>query len=165
MQREFPNYRVGIGQESHRFLPVGSSKPCVLGGLIFPEVPGFAADSDGDVIFHAICNAIASLTGIPILDGIAYDLCHKDGITDSAVYVERALDTLGSQKISHVALSLEGKRPLVHSKITAMRKKIADCLHLDIAQVGLTASSGDGLTDVGCGEGMQCLCVLTTAIF
>src|SRR3990167_4155946 len=92
-----PRIRVGIGKDSHRFLPPDSSKPCTLGGVIFDEVPGLAADSDGDVIFHAICNAMTSLTSVPILGEIAIELCHKDGITDSSVYVEKALETLGKQ--------------------------------------------------------------------
>jgi 2-C-methyl-D-erythritol 2,4-cyclodiphosphate synthase len=158
----YPKVRVGIGQDSHRFLPPDSTKPCVIGGLIFEDTPGLAADSDGDVIFHAICNAITSLTGVPILGGIAIDLCHKDGITDSQVYLERAMQTLGKQKIEHVALTVEGKRPRFQARNLEMRQKIASVLRLDISQVGLTATSGDGLTDFGCGDGLQCFCILTT---
>jgi 2-C-methyl-D-erythritol 2,4-cyclodiphosphate synthase len=67
-------YRTGLGQDSHRFLPEESSKPCLLAGLVFEDAPGMASDSDGDVIFHAICNAISSVTGVQILGGIAHDL-------------------------------------------------------------------------------------------
>ncbi len=66
--------RNGLGQDSHRFLPEGSTKPCVIAGCTFEEVPGFLANSDGDVVYHAICNAISSLTGVLILGGIADDL-------------------------------------------------------------------------------------------
>ena len=59
--------RTGIGQDSHRFLPADTSKPCVIGGLTYDDTPGFNASSDGDVVLHAICNAISSLTGILIL--------------------------------------------------------------------------------------------------
>src|SRR5215203_6822553 len=99
--------RTGIGQDSHRFLPLDSSKPCVLAGLIFDEVPGFNANSDGDIVFHAICNAISSLTGILILGDIADDLCLKDGITDSEVYLIEAMKTLGKQRVTHVAVAIE----------------------------------------------------------
>lgn len=155
--------RVGIGQDSHRFLPPDSSKPCIVGGVIFEETPGMAADSDGDVILHAICNAITSLTGVPILGGIAIDLCHKDGITDSSVYLEKALETLGKQKITHVALSLEGKRPHFQKKSEEICAKIASLLKIGRSQVGITATSGDGLTEFGLGNGLQCLCILTTS--
>ena len=75
--------RTGLGEDSHRFLPPESTKPCIIGGLIFPDVPGFNANSDGDVAYHAICNAISSLTGVLILGDIADHLCLTNGITDS----------------------------------------------------------------------------------
>lgn len=158
----FPIFRTGIGQDSHRFLPADSSKPCIIAGIIFEGIPGLAADSDGDVVFHSICNAITSLSGTPILGGIAIDLCRKDGITDSQVYLERALQTLGAQKIVHVALTIEAKRPRFQEAIDSMRKKVAKVLGVAIKDVGITATSGDGLTDFGCGDGVQCFCILTT---
>ena len=158
---QFPKFKVGIGQDSHRFLTSESSKPCIIGGLIFEDTPGLSADSDGDVIFHAICNAITSVSGVPILGGIAVELCHKNGITDSQVYLEKALESLGKKTIEHVALSVEGKRPRLQDRNMELRQKIANVLKIGIDQVGLTATSGDGLTDFGCGEGLQCFCILT----
>ena len=157
-----PIFRTGIGQDSHRFLSSESSKPCVVGGVIFDGVPGLDADSDGDVVYHALCNAITSLSGVPILGGVAMDLCRKDGITDSQVYVEKALLTLQRQSIVHVAFTIEGKRPHFQNKIETMRKKISEVLHIPLSSVGMTATSGDGLTDFGCGDGLQCFCILTT---
>jgi 2-C-methyl-D-erythritol 2,4-cyclodiphosphate synthase len=125
-------------------------------------VPGLDAESDGDVVYHAICNAITSLSGVQILGGIARDLSRKDGITDSQVYLEKALQTLGRQKIVHIAVSIEGRRPHFEEKIDQMRKKIASALKLKTSQVGITATSGDGLTDFGCGDGLQCFSMLTT---
>lgn len=162
MQTTVPLFRTGIGQDSHRFLPAGSSKPCIIAGVIFEGVPGLDADSDGDIVYHAICNAITSLTGVPILGGIARDLCRKDGITDSQVYLEKALETLGKQKIVHIALSIEGKRPYFEEKIEQMKKKISSVLNIAPSAVGITATSGDGLTDFGCGDGLQCFCMMTT---
>ncbi|MEI6241992.1 MAG: 2-C-methyl-D-erythritol 2,4-cyclodiphosphate synthase [Chlamydiota bacterium] len=158
----FPIFRNGMGQDSHRFSLPGSTKPCILGGIVFPDTPGLSADSDGDVVFHAICNAITSLTGVPILGGIAKELCRKDGITDSQVYLEQALITLGKQKIVHVAISIEGQRPYFQNRMEEMREKISFILKTPVEEVGITATSGDGLTDFGCGEGIQCFCSLTT---
>jgi 2-C-methyl-D-erythritol 2,4-cyclodiphosphate synthase len=162
MEQKIPIFRTGIGQNSRRFLPSDSTKPCVIGGVIFEGVPGLDAESDGDVIYHAICNSITSLSGVPILGGIARDLCRKDGITDSQVYVEKALRTLVRQQIVHVAISLEGKRPEFEGKIDAMRRKIGKTLSIKMEQVGITATSGDGLTDFGCGDGVQCFAIITS---
>lgn len=154
--------RTGIGQDSHRFLPADTSKPCVIAGAIFKDCPGFMANSDGDVAYHAICNAITSVTGMLILGDIADELCLRKGITDSEVYLKEALKTLGPQKISHVALTIEAKRPKFKSSLMLMRQNIARVLQLDVSQVGITATSGEGLTDFGCGEGVQCFAIITT---
>ncbi|MGM0439819.1 MAG: 2-C-methyl-D-erythritol 2,4-cyclodiphosphate synthase [Chlamydiota bacterium] len=154
--------RTGIGQDSHRFLDADTAKPCVLGGIYFEDVPGLHANSDGDVVLHAICNAITSVSGVKILGGVADELCRKDGITDSAVYVAKAMETLGKQEISHLALTIEGSRPKFQGKVLEMRQNIADLLGVDISQVGITATSGEGLTDFGCGDGLQVFGIITT---
>jgi 2-C-methyl-D-erythritol 2,4-cyclodiphosphate synthase len=154
--------RTGIGQDSHRFLPPDSSKLCVVAGIIFDDVPGFNANSDGDVVFHAICNAITSLTGVLIMGAIADDLCLKDGITDSEVYLREAHKTLDRQRIVHIAITIEAKKPKFKDRIFEMRQNLARILKLDVSQVGITATSGEGLTDFGCGDGVQCFAIVTT---
>ncbi len=154
--------RVGIGQDSHRFLPPESAKPCIMAGAIFEDVPGFNANSDGDVVYHAICNAISSLTGILILGALADDLCLKDGITDSEVYLIEAMKTLGKQRVRHVAITIEAKRPKMKARLLEMRENIARVMGIQVSQVGITATSGEGLTDFGCGDGVQCFAILTT---
>lgn len=157
-----PNIRTGIGQDSHRFLPLDSSKPCVMAGCIFENCPGFNANSDGDVVFHAICNAITSVTHVLILGGIADDLCLKDGITDSEVYLRRAMETLGNQRVTHVAVTIEAKKPKFKNYRQKMRENIARVMGLQVDQVGLTATTGEGLTDFGCGDGVQVFAIITT---
>lgn len=154
--------RTGIGQDSHRFLPADSNKPCIVAGLIFDNIPGFMANSDGDIVFHALCNAISSLTGVLILGAIADDLCLKDGITDSEVYLKEAIKTLGSQKITHIAITIEAKKPKFKERLLEMRANIARVMGLQIHQIGITATSGEGLTDFGCGDGAQCFAIITT---
>lgn len=154
--------RTGIGQDSHRFMSPDSTKPCIMAGITLDDVPGFNANSDGDIVFHAICNAISSLTGILILGDIADELCHKDGITDSEVYLLEAMKTLGNQKITHVAITIEAKKPKLKHHLLLMRQNTARVMDLDVSAVGITATTGEGLTDFGCGEGAQCFAIVTT---
>ena len=149
--------KFGIGQDSHRFSEEGKA---IVAGLEFADAPALDADSDGDVVFHAVCNAITSITHVPILGDIAMTLC-KEGEGNSRVYLEEALKTLGVAKVSHVALTIEGARPRFQKRIDEMRKSVATAMGLDVSQVGLTVTSGDGLTSFGKGEGLQCFCVLT----
>lgn len=157
-----PIVRTGIGQDSHRFLSPESTKLCVLGGVVLEDVPGFVANSDGDVILHALCNAISSLTGVIILGEKADELLENNEITDSRIYLEEALKTLGNQQITHVAITIEALRPKLLKRIPKLRESIAQVMHLDVSQVGITATTGEGLTDFGLGEGLQCLCIITT---
>ena len=155
-------YRTGIGQDSHRFLTEETDKKCIIAGLPFEGAPGLDADSDGDVVFHAICNAISSLTHVPILGGIAIDLCRNQGVTDSRVFLDKAYETLGKQTIEHIALTIEGKRPKFQKRANEIRQSVADALNLSLDQVGITFTSGDGLTAFGRGEGMMCYAIVTT---
>ncbi|MCF7806131.1 MAG: 2-C-methyl-D-erythritol 2,4-cyclodiphosphate synthase [Simkaniaceae bacterium] len=154
-------FRTGLGQDSHRFLKEKSHKKCVIGGLVFEEVNGLDADSDGDVVLHSICNAISSITHVYILGEIAPKLCKEQGVTDSRVYLQEALKTLGSQKISHVSLALEAKQPRLQKHLDAIRSNVANLMGLNVSDVGMTVTSGDQLTDFARGEGIQCLAIVT----
>lgn len=159
---KYPIYRTGIGQDSHRFENESTEKKCIIGAVIIEGAPGFDADSDGDIVLHSICNAISSLTHVPILGKIAIDLCKKQNIRDSKVYLAEALKTLSKQQIVHCALTVEGKRPRLQKHVDAIRESVAKLLNVSIDQVGLTITSGDVLTDFARGLGAQCFCILTT---
>ncbi len=161
-KQRFPIFRTGHGQDSHRFLSPDSTKPCIIAGHIFDDAPGFQSNSDGDVVFHALCNAITSLTGVQIMSDIAENLFFRDGITDSEVYLREGLKTLHLQQIVHVSITLEGKRPLFKDHIELIRDNVSRILQISKDSIGITAISGDGLTDFGCGDGVQCFALITT---
>jgi len=154
-------YKMGIGQDSHRFQKEITEKSCIIAGLPFDSVPGFDSNSDGDIIYHAITNAISSITGEIILGGIADKLCLEDGITDSEVYLLEALKTLNDQSITHIAITIEGKRPKFKERLLEMRKNIARVIGIESSQVGITATTGEELTGFGKGEGIQCFVIIT----
>ena len=153
--------KVGIGQDSHRFLTKLGEKKCIIGGVVFEDVPGWDADSDGDIVYHAICNAISSITTVPILGGVAIKMCKEENITDSKEYLLKAKETLGELKISHIALTIEASKPKLQSSIDEMRSNVAQILDIQTPQVGITCTSGDGLTAFGIGVGGQCFCVMS----
>ena len=154
--------KVGIGQDSHRFEGEKSHKLCILGGVIFPEVPGLAANSDGDVVLHAITNAVSGITCHNILGAPADGLC-REGVTDSSAYLALAMEDLEnmSLRISHISVSIEAARPHLSESIPQMRQSIADMLGLEAMQIGITATSGEGLTAFGRGEGIAVTAIVT----
>ncbi len=150
--------KAAIGQDSHRF-EENLGKPLVLGGVLFPGEPGLLANSDGDVVLHAVTNAVSGITCVNVLGGPADELC-RAGIVDSAVYLQKALESLPG-RISHLSISMECARPRITPRIPAMRENIARLLGVAPGSVGITATSGEGLTDFGRGLGISVFCILT----
>ena len=148
----------GLGQDSHQFDT--KEKPCRLGGITIPDVLGLKAESDGDVVLHAICNAITSVTHVPILGKVAIELCQQ-GITDSAVYLQHALRSMQQCTIEHVAISIEAKQPKLQPHINTMRQSIASLLQINLDAVGITATSGDYCTAFGEGKGIQVFVIVS----
>ena len=120
------------------------------------------ANSDGDVILHAITNAISGITCHNILGKVADEMC-QEGIIDSAEYLKVALEDLEAQSytIEHLSISIECARPKISPRITEMRESISELLGVTPQQVGITATTGEGLTSFGEGEGIFVTCILT----
>jgi 2-C-methyl-D-erythritol 2,4-cyclodiphosphate synthase len=148
-------YFCAIGQDSHRFDQEDPGKPLILGGILIPGAPGLQGNSDADVILHAICNAISGLSGVNILGAFTDKLCNEQGITDSRIYVKEAMATLGDVRLLHISMTIEARCPHLSGHIETMRESIAALLQLTPSQVGITATSGEGLTAFGRGEGIQ----------
>ena len=153
--------KTGLGQDSHRFDWENNHKKLILGGVVFEGEPPLQGNSDADVVLHALCNAISGITGINILGTISDDLCLQQGITDSRVYVQAALRHLQQWRICHVSCSIEGKIPKITPKLPAMKNTLAQLLGLEVQDIGITATSGEGLTAFGRGEGIQVFCLVT----
>ena len=160
-------YRSAIGQDSHAFADetTPSDKKLLLGGVTIPDFPlSLRANSDGDVLLHALTNAISGITCRNILGTIADTMC-KNGITDSAAYLQEALDDLQRQNrtLVHISFSVECAKPRLSPHIDAIRTSVARLTGLRPKDIGLTATSGEGLTAFGLGKGIAVLCIITVA--
>ncbi len=152
--------KVSIGQDSHRINYGNPDKDLMLGGIKFEENFSVVANSDGDVVLHAITNAVSGITCKNILGKISDDMC-KNGIVDSEEYLKEALKYL-KEKIVHISISIECKVPKISPKIEEMRKNIARILNINESSVGITATSGEGLTEFGKGNGISVFVCMTT---
>ena len=85
--------KVAIGQDSHRIDYKNTEKKLILGGIEFENEFSLQANSDGDVILHAITNAVSGITCVNILGDKADQMC-KNGILDSEEYLKQALKYL-----------------------------------------------------------------------
>ncbi|MCX7921104.1 MAG: 2-C-methyl-D-erythritol 2,4-cyclodiphosphate synthase [Clostridia bacterium] len=153
--------KVGIGQDSHRFDFEDKTKKLILGGVVFEDCPPLDGNSDADVILHSITNAISGVTCVNILGKVSDDLCLKQGITDSRVYLKEAMKYLDGSKIVHVSISIECSTPKISPKIPELRKSLAELLDIPENCVGITATTGEGLTQFGQGKGIQVFSCVT----
>lgn len=151
--------KVAIGQDSHRFDFDDKDKKLILGGIIFEGATPLSGNSDADVVLHSITNAVSGITCKNILGKIADDMC-KSGIIDSEEYLKEALKYL-NEKIVHLSISIECKKPKISPKIEDMRKNIARILNVSENSVGITATTGEGLTEFGKGNGISVFSVIT----
>lgn len=152
---------VGIGQDSHRFDFEDKNKKLVLGGVIFDDAPPLDGNSDADVILHSITNAISGVTCVNILGAVSDDLCLNKGIKDSRVYLKEALKHLNGKRIVHISISIECLIPKISPKIPQIRKSISELLGISENSVGITATTGEGLTQFGQGKGIQVFSCIT----
>lgn len=133
----------------------------MLGGITIPGCIGLSGNSDADVVLHAVTNAVSGLHGMPVIGGIADDLCMKKGVRDSRVYLLKSLEMLTKYKLLHVSVAIEAARPRLATHLSAMRKSVAGALLLAEEHVAVTVTSGEGLTAFGRGEGIQVFAIVS----
>lgn len=153
--------KTGIGQDSHAF-ESESGKALILAGVTFEYDKGLKGNSDADVVLHSLTNAISSITGRNILGKIADELCQQ-GITDSRKYLQCALDDLNDWQIENIAIALECLGPKISPQNEKMKSNIAELCNISANDVGITATTGEGLTSFGRGEGIQVLTIITVS--
>ena len=149
-----------IGQDSHRMSTSFNGRSMVLGGVEFPDYPALEANSDGDVVLHALTNAISGITGKNVLGARADALC-RAGVTDSRAYLQEALLDLKNAAITHVSFTIECLKPHLSDKIEEMKASIGAMLSLAPDRLGITATTGEKLTSFGRGEGIGVFCIIT----
>lgn len=158
-------YAVGIGEDSHRFKgQMPSTKSLILGGIKVPGAPPLEADSDGDVILHALCNAIASAIGEGSLGTYATKMCAA-GEKDSRVYLNHILKKIRQRgfALRGASISVEAARPKIDPLIPALKKSLSALLKLPEMRIGITATSGEKLSPFGRGKGIRCTALIQAA--
>ena len=150
---------VGIGEDSHYFDDSGTM---VLAGVRIDDLPKLHGNSDGDLILHALCNAISSALGEGSIGPVA-DPMAEQGILDSTKYLEVILNVVKERgySLGNVSISLECARPKIEPISGQLKESLSALLNLDPQKIGITVTSGEGLTSFGRGEGVRCICVVS----
>jgi 2-C-methyl-D-erythritol 4-phosphate cytidylyltransferase/2-C-methyl-D-erythritol 2,4-cyclodiphosphate synthase len=152
--------RTGIGHDSH---PFGPGMPLHLGGVEIAGAPALAGHSDGDVVLHALADALLGATSLGDLGSVfPADERTPLGIASTVLVeeVRRRVESAGWRPAS-VDLTIIAARPRLGAQIGPMREAIAALLELDRDAVSVKASSGNLDGSEGAGRAISALVIAT----
>jgi 2-C-methyl-D-erythritol 2,4-cyclodiphosphate synthase len=148
--------RVGSGFDVHAFGPGDS---IVLGGVRIPHTRGLVAHSDGDVLLHALVDAMLGAAGLGDIGEHFPDTDPQWRGADSGKFVAHALQLLAQrgQRLLNVDLTLLAQTPRIASWRDQIRRSIAVKLALTESCVNLKATTTEHLGFLGRGEGLAAM--------
>jgi 2-C-methyl-D-erythritol 2,4-cyclodiphosphate synthase len=150
--------RIGIGYDAHRLT---EGRPLVLGGVEIPFEQGLEGWSDADVVVHAIIDALLGASALGDIGSHfpAGDPAYK-GIS-SIVLLHRTGTLLREHgwRISNIDATIVAERPPIHPFIDQMRQNISQALSISKSQLGIKATTTEGLGFTGRGEGIATFAV------
>ena len=163
MSQAQPAFRVGLGYDIH---PLVAGRPCILGGVNIPSPVGPEGHSDADVLLHAVADAILGAAG---LRDIGHYFPNTDASLkglDSAVIVRKAVAEAhanGGWVVGNVDIVIIGERPKVMAHVDAMKAKVAEITGISPAQVGIKATTNEGMDSIGQGKALavQAICLIS----
>ncbi|MGN1281072.1 MAG: 2-C-methyl-D-erythritol 2,4-cyclodiphosphate synthase [Succinivibrio sp.] len=146
-------FRIGHGFDVHRF---GGEGPCILGGVKVPYEQGLLAHSDGDVVLHAISDALLGALALGDIGHFYPDHDDKYLKIDSRILlrdVVKKVHSLG-YKVVNVDTTILAQAPKMAAYEEQMRKNISDDLQIDITCVSVKATTTEKLGFTGRKEGI-----------
>jgi 2-C-methyl-D-erythritol 2,4-cyclodiphosphate synthase len=151
--------RVGTGYDVHR---LAEGETLWLGGVLIPHHKGTVAHSDGDVLIHAICDALLGALRLGDI-GIHFpDSSPEYKNIDSKILLARSYDLVKQQhfSIQNIDTTVCAQKPKLRPFIAEMEKTIADVLHIDVEQVSVKATTTEKLGSIGREEGISAYAVV-----
>ena len=146
--------RTGIGVDTHAF--GAERKYIVLGGVRIDAPTGLHAHSDGDVLCHAVMDALLSAAGLPDIGHYFPDTDPQYAGADSLRLLERVREAIEAAGFAaeNVSASILAERPKLAPYILQMKENIARALGIGEGAVGIAAGTNEGLGYIGRGEGI-----------
>lgn len=151
--------RIGQGYDAHRFSDQGK---LVLGGVNVDYHRGLAAHSDGDVLIHALCDALLGAAGLGDIGGHFPDSSAEFAGIDSRILLRRVrqeIRQLGMQVVN-IDATLVAQAPKLAPYVETMRIRIASDVRIDATRVNIKATTTEGMGFTGRGEGIAAYAVV-----
>jgi 2-C-methyl-D-erythritol 2,4-cyclodiphosphate synthase len=151
--------RIGQGFDAHAF---GEGDHVMLGGVRVPHDHGLVAHSDGDVVIHALCDA---LLGALTLGDIGVHFPPTDARwrdADSRMFLRHCMDMLREHgwRVGNADVTVICERPRIREHADAMRAILAAELQIEIDAVSVKATTTERMGFCGRGEGLAAMAVV-----
>ncbi|MHC4552029.1 MAG: 2-C-methyl-D-erythritol 2,4-cyclodiphosphate synthase [Planctomycetota bacterium] len=144
-------YRTGIGTDIHQLI---ADKPLMLGGVAIPFEFGLLAHSDGDVVLHAVIDAILGATGLGDIGTLFPDTDpeFKDADSRDLVLQVREFYRKHDWQVVNLDVIIHAERPKLGPFKGQIKRAIAGLIDTDFANVNIKAKTNEGLDAVGEGK-------------
>lgn len=151
--------RIGNGYDVHKLV---EGRKLVLGGIEIPHTKGVLGHSDGDVLIHAIMDAMLGALALGDIGQHFPDTDMKYENIDSTILLTRVKELIAQRgyKVINLDSIIVLQKPKVKPYIEAMRKRIAEVLEIDIEQVSVKATTEEKLGFTGDESGVKSYCVV-----
>ena len=152
----------GFGYDVHAY---GGNRPMVLGGMPIAGAPFIKAHSDGDVLLHALCDAILGCLGLGDIGEHFPDNDERFENISSGILLSEVMDMARARGlcITHVDLTIIAQTPRLGPHKAAIRGNVARLMELADEQVNIKATTEEHLGFTGRKEGIKAVAVVTAA--
>ena len=150
--------RIGHGYDVHRLVP---GRKLILGGVDSPFERGLLGHSDADVLLHAVMDALLGAAALPDIGHLFPDSDPAYAGADSMALLGQVVQRIREKGMRplHIDATIIAQRPKMAPHIDAMRGNIAAVCGICVHQVGVKATTTEGMNDEGRG-----LCISAQAI-
>ncbi|MEG0499929.1 MAG: 2-C-methyl-D-erythritol 2,4-cyclodiphosphate synthase [Rikenellaceae bacterium] len=148
------NIRIGYGYDVHR---LADGLPLTIGGVRLEHTKGIVAHSDGDVLLHAICDALLGALALGDIGLHFPDTSAEFRGIDSTILLRRSYELVRAKGyvVGNIDCMLCLERPKIRPYVDSMRKRIAELLEIEIEDVSIKATTKEKLGFVGAEEGVE----------
>lgn len=153
------SYRIGFSKDIHR---LSENRRLMLGGVHVPYHLGEIAHSDGDVVYHALAEAILGALALGDLGSHFPDTDPSSENIDSAIIVKYAfnkMDELGYE-IANADISISLEKPKLKDYILEMRNNVASLLECTLDKISIKAGTNEKMGEVGEGKAVVSYCAI-----
>jgi 2-C-methyl-D-erythritol 2,4-cyclodiphosphate synthase len=151
--------RIGSGWDLHRLV---EGRPMILGGVEIPSERGPLGHSDGDVVLHAVTDAILGAAAAGDIGDHFRDSDPKWKDARSFFFVKRAVEIAAEKglKVGNIDITLVLEAPKLYDHKAEIAANISSLLSIEPSKVSFKAKTMEGLGEVGRGEAVECFAVV-----